>query len=159
MEKIIDLKFDVPPPSESALAEFLLAGVRELCDAESLQVDDSRWISVFYSSVQPLFATLRGAKRYLSVVNAAVNLLEGEVDTVDVLALEAWRYARPNTYKRLLNGSHWLTSILVDDDGHRDQVEALREALNQEREKLQRVTWPDPLTSFRSRRQSSRRGI
>ena len=134
VEKIIDLKFDVPPPSEAALADFLLAGVQRLCDEESLQVDDSRWAGVFYSSIQPLFATLRGAKRYLSSVNAAVDLLRGEVDVVDVLALEAWRYARPTTYKHLLTESHWLTSILVDDDGHRAQIDAINRVLNEEQD-------------------------
>jgi hypothetical protein len=71
--------------------------------------DEGRWLDVFSETVRPLIRNMRDVRRYAAAVHGTVGALEGQIELVDVLALEAVRTFLPDTFRALHGAVEALT--------------------------------------------------
>lgn len=112
LDKIVELSFDLPATSRSALADMLLQRLREVVSGtDTGPFDESLWADVLAYVLTPLLATPRDVNRYLAILPAALRMIGDEVALVDVLALEAVRLRLPEVFAMIGPLSQPLTDV------------------------------------------------
>ena len=105
LEKIIQVPLNLPPAEKGALRKIAFEGVDAVLDSAAIKLDQedvNRFVRHFIDAVEPRLTTPRMAKRYGNVIAFSVPLLKGEVDTVDLLLIEAARVFYPHLYKTII---------------------------------------------------------
>ncbi len=121
LEKIVQLDFEVPSPSQNKVKSYLLNGLKNILDESVLEgLELSRWNDLWYGYLPNLFTNLREVKRYLNMVSFRYPLTKGEVSTIDLLILEAIRMFAADVYKEIKGKKDFLVSdsMLVILDRH-----------------------------------------
>ena len=75
-----------------------------------IRFDETRWPDVLAEIVWPLVTTMRDVRRYMGSVYATICELQDEIELVDILALEAIRVFRPDTFHALHRAQQALTA-------------------------------------------------
>lgn len=120
LEKILQLSFDVPTiPTET-----LRMQVFERLDMVLEGVDDLRftsglWLDVFVEIIEPLLGSLRDVTRLALSARPALRALGGQIEAVDLLALEALRVFRPEIFTAL----HGARVALTEPQSYYDRSE------------------------------------
>jgi KAP family P-loop domain len=126
LEKVVQLSYDVPAIAPGELVDLLRDGISRTLDAASRPADQER-LERLLALLDPLVHTVRGVRRYLNVLPFAFRVVGDEVDAVDLLGLEAARLFLPATYDALPAAAETLTTVVVDDPQHDEQVKAFIE--------------------------------
>jgi hypothetical protein len=109
LEKIIDLRLDLPAPSQRLLLQLLASHLTSLTASnDSLVFDSLRWQDTLMSC-QPLLTTVRVIKRSASAIAFALSVFGDEIELGDLFGLEIWRTLRPDLHARLMASSRDLT--------------------------------------------------
>ena len=113
LEKILQLAVDLPAISEEVLTGQIAQGIENaLSEIENAgPFDKNRWYDVFPEIIRPMMRTLRHVRRYCTALPGTVKSLEGQVNLVDVLALEAVRMFLPDLFAELHKSIPALTTI------------------------------------------------
>ncbi len=110
LEKIVQLGISVPavpdPVLLRQLVEALDAGLNDL----DVRFNQDAWPDVLMEVVRPLVGTMRDVKRYAAAVRSKVRVLGGQVELVDVFALEAIRIFLPDVFQALISAREGLTT-------------------------------------------------
>jgi hypothetical protein len=135
LEKIVQLSFEIPAVSDGVLVsqigdalEHAIKGTPGLT-----RFDADRWTDVLAEIVLPLVRNMRDIRRYSLAVHASAGAVGGEVELVDILALEAIRVFLPDLYSGLAATQAALTTspgITItpgsrDSSLYRAQIEGL----------------------------------
>lgn len=103
LEKIVQLGFDIPDVSSSVLMadmlERLSLVVNGLIDDE--RFDPDRWPDVLAEILMPLIGNMRDVNRYLISLRPTLAALGRDIQTVDLIALDAVRIFRPHWFSQL----------------------------------------------------------
>lgn len=134
LEKIVQLSFDVPKASPKLLRTRALSELdRIIAPVTNASPDITRWGDVYWEVIDPLFSNIRDVKRFAISCRATIKNLAGEIDLVDLLAMEAIRVFRPELFNQLSKLRIELTSIRnfarQQDDRKQKAVENLIELL------------------------------
>lgn len=102
LEKILQLSFDVP----MIPTEVLRMQVFERLDVilqvvEGLRFNESIWPDVYLEIIDPLIGSLRDVTRLGLSARPTLRALGGQIEAVDLLALEAVRVFRPEVFRAL----------------------------------------------------------
>lgn len=112
LDKIVELSFDLPATSQSALGDLLVQGLQQAVSGiETGPFDESLWADVLACVLVPLLATPRDVNRYLAALPAGLRMIGDEVALADVLALEAVRLRLPEVFAMLGPMSRPLTGV------------------------------------------------
>lgn len=112
LDKIVELSFDLPATSRSALTDMLLQRLQEVVSGTARgPFDQNLWADVLTYVLTPLLATPRDVNRYLAILPAALTMIGDEVALVDVLALEAVRLRLPEVFAMIGPLSQPLTDV------------------------------------------------
>jgi len=118
LEKIVQVAYSIPEIPEiklrNQIRESILQAMEEI--EQPGPFDASRWPDVFEEIILPLIRTMRDVRRYTASLRATVRSLAGQVDLVDVFALEAVRVFLPNVFAFI---SPSRTALTTPDDGWR----------------------------------------
>ena len=100
LEKIIQVAYNIPAIPEAALSTQLLDAIQGALDDldYSGPFDAERWPDVLEEVVRPLVGSMRDIRRYAGSLRGTVRNLGGQVELVDVLALEAIRVFLPDVF-------------------------------------------------------------
>jgi len=111
LEKIIQVNYDVPAIPGSAIREQLLQALDDSLQGieNTGSFDTKRWPDVFEEVIRPLIRNMRDVRRYTASLRGSVSSLDGQVELVDVLAIEAVRVFLPDTYSSILENQRALT--------------------------------------------------
>lgn len=124
MEKIVQIAVDLPAASENLLlnqlAQALDSAIGDVV-ADPL-FDTARWTDVLVEIVIPLVHNMRDVRRYAASVRGTIRVLNGQVELVDVLALEAVRIFMPDLFKALVQARQPLTRAEPTWGGARPNV-------------------------------------
>jgi predicted KAP-like P-loop ATPase len=104
LEKIIQVPLPLPPVSIKARRSIAIEGIQsalKLAEIELTEDQKQRFINVFDKSFLHRIETPRLAKRFANALTFALPLLKGEVDTVDLILLEAIRTFYPKLYTEI----------------------------------------------------------
>jgi hypothetical protein len=107
IEKIVQIPIDVPQPSAEGFQSEIVDGIEEALKGVESQgkFDEDRWPVVFRHIIRPMFRNMRDVRRYQAAIAGSVRDLQGETNLVDLLALEAIRVFRPDTFNGILNAA------------------------------------------------------
>jgi predicted KAP-like P-loop ATPase len=132
LEKIIQVRLDVPAVAEELLRLALYGEIDELMAALKVEdYDPNRFLNLFHSGPAYQFATLRDVKRYANAIQFTVPLVFHEVNIADFLILEIIRLHAPRAYREISSRKDLLTgtaSWSSEKKKKRDQFESLAQA-------------------------------
>jgi KAP family P-loop domain len=102
LEKIVQLALDLPSMPAQLLRSRALAELnRAVSGVENLRFDEDRWSQVYFEIVEPLLMNLRDVTRLALSARPVVVDLGSDVETVDLMALEAVWVFRPEMFAAL----------------------------------------------------------
>jgi hypothetical protein len=124
MEKIVQLAFDLPSMPPELLRSRVLSELNRLVSGiENLRFDGDRWSDVYFEIVEPLLKNLRDVTRLTLSARLVVVDLGSEVETVDLMAMEAIRVFRPEIFEALGRMRNDLTTTTAFEiDPSREQA-------------------------------------
>jgi energy-coupling factor transporter ATP-binding protein EcfA2 len=112
LEKIVQLGVEIPAIPDTVLVgqltEALDAAINDLGVPERFNA--AAWPDVLAEIIFPLVDTMRDVRRYAAAVRATTRALAGEVELVDVMALEAVRVFLPGSFTVLAAAREGMTS-------------------------------------------------
>lgn len=100
LEKIVQVSIDIPSPSPVLLRNELLKTLDVIIEAihEEPRFDQQRWQDVYAEIIGPMIRSIRDIRRYAASLRGTLRSLQGEVELVDVLAMEAIRVFAPDLF-------------------------------------------------------------
>lgn len=125
LEKIIQIPLRLPVAQIDALNKFCYKFVDATYISNKLQLDDSelkRFGFQFTNNVLPMLTTPRLAVRYGNSISFSIPLLNGEVNIVDLLLIEAVKIFYPEFYDFIkYNPDFFIGSYSIRYSGSNDQ--------------------------------------
>jgi hypothetical protein len=111
LEKIIQVVVDLPAPSERILVQEIGAAIAAtLRDVgRDVRFSGDLWPDVFFEVVRPLLRNMRDVNRYCMSARGTLRIVDGHVEAVDVLALEAVRVFMPGFFSAIVSNVSLLT--------------------------------------------------
>ncbi len=112
LEKILQVSIDLPAIPEGALNSQILKGIESAFEGieNPGPFSAGAWQDIFAEIVRPLIRNMRDVRRYVSALHGAVIDLEGQIDLVDMMALEAVRVFLPDVFRELYGSVDGLTT-------------------------------------------------
>jgi len=125
LEKIVQLGVDIPAIPDVVLLDQLTqaldAALNDLDVPE--RFDAAAWPDILAEIIFPLVRSMRDVRRYAAAARATTRALRGEIELVDVLALEATRVFLPASFSLLSAAREVLTStVTLFRDSETDQL-------------------------------------
>ena len=107
LEKIVQVSFDIPPISESALTNLILAGIGELLQKEKpASFNQNRFGNLFHGGFRKSFESLRDVIRFLNGLEFGLGLIGQETNGVDFIGMEAIRVFYPKIFYAVRNNKN-----------------------------------------------------
>ncbi len=91
LEKIIQASFELPPASNDEVASFLFKRLDEILQTDEKHFDQTHWGNIYHSGIKYYFKTIRDVVRYTNVLSFSYELVRGEVNPTDFLAITAFQ--------------------------------------------------------------------
>lgn len=112
LEKILQIAVDLPAVPDSVLNRQVFKAIDGAIEGIEPQApfDETAWPDVYMEIIRPLLRNMRDVRRYAAAVHGTVVELEGRIELVDVLALEAIRVFLPDVFSLLPGSVDGLTS-------------------------------------------------
>ncbi|TCO26409.1 KAP-like P-loop domain-containing protein [Kribbella steppae] len=104
LEKMVQVRLDIPPLRAVQAKRFLLSRLEQLADDLGLTVDlgpDSRFVGAYENGLSSRLVTPRSINRYLAQVDALYSAVRDEVDFVDFCVLTYLRTFETPLYSML----------------------------------------------------------
>ena len=102
LEKILQLSVDVPMIPRELLRRQVFERMNGvLDDIDGLRFAQKLWADVYVEVIEPLIGNLRDVTRFALSARPTIRALGHQVETVDLLALEALRVFRPELFQQL----------------------------------------------------------
>lgn len=113
LNKIVQIPIDVPSISSELLKKCIIESLDRDLQASQFgaDFDPHRWPDIFCEIIQPLIRNIRDLRRYICSATWTLNRLNGRVQIIDVLALEAVRVFVPAVFSQLQSSAELLTSL------------------------------------------------
>lgn len=111
LEKIVQVIHRLPETDPAALSKLLEAELSAALGDVRERFNHEHFANLFSAGTRDLFATVRDIHRYTNTLPATVALVGDEVELADVLSLEAIRVFLPDSFDRLVEAKHALTSV------------------------------------------------
>lgn len=138
LEKIIQVPLNIPKAQPEALKKFCFNMVDNAFNANNLDLPEEevqRYVYQFTTNVLPQLSTPRLAVRYGNTISFSIPLLNGEVNMIDLLLIEAVKIFYPSHYEFIKNNAHYFIGSYKEmfgtgrDDGKITQIKKHLEEL------------------------------
>lgn len=101
LEKIIQIPFEIPTANVERIHRVLFDRLDSIMGHDLKHWDKVIWSEVFSYGIKHYIQTVRDVVRYANVYMLKYELLKGETDSVDLLALTALQVFEPSLYSKL----------------------------------------------------------
>ncbi len=104
LEKIVQVPFDLPALERSQVLKNLVMDLNQLLGKlpAGANFDTSRWREIYQTGLSPYFRTLRGVRRFVSIIGFAFEAFTDgdhfDANPVDLISIEALRMFEPSVY-------------------------------------------------------------
>lgn len=127
LEKIVQLSFDLPAIPREVLRSQIFEQLNPILDGvKSVRFSEAEWPSIFFEIIEPLIGNLRDVRRLVLSAHTTIQTLGDDIETVDLLALEAIRVFRPELFQLVQKHRILLTETR---DPNRDIDSSKRQAV------------------------------
>jgi hypothetical protein len=120
LEKIVQVPLTLPAIPAEELRSYCFEAVNEAAELAEISIGDAeahRFVFQFQEAVQIRMKTPRMAKRYANALAFALAINKGEVNTVDMMLIEAIRIFYPDAFETIRQNK----DIFLGDKTHTDQ--------------------------------------
>lgn len=121
LEKIIQVPLKLPVAQPDALKQYCLELIDRHVSNHNIIIEEeeiSRFANIFTSNVLIQLVTPRLAVRYSNSLAFSLPLLYGEVNTVDLMLIEALKIFYPNHYEFVKNNAEYFIRTYNDSHGY-----------------------------------------
>lgn len=132
LEKIVQVPLQLPLATKTALRQICFAGVDAALDAARIELDTSdsrRFVRHFNSGIEVQLSTPRQGKRYANVLRVALASLKDQVNTVDLMLVEAIRVFYPDLYDTIRDHPDLFLREAADDGERERRSEVVEKAV------------------------------
>lgn len=140
LEKIVQTTIDVPAIADELLVSHVTDALDAMLDGSSAMArfDKDRWPDVLMEVIKPLIRNVRDVRRYAASVRSTVRPLGGQVELVDLLALEAIRVFLPDVFVAIAGAPAALTTTYsfasrTDDRDDEESVKRIVDSASEQR--------------------------
>lgn len=139
LEKIIQVPLTIPKAQPEALKKFCFDLLNHVFEANQIDLTNdeaNRFVHRFTSNILQRLETPRMAVRYSNTVSFSLPLLHKEVNTVDLMLIEALKVFYPDHYKFVKNysdyflGSYGNSSMYGNQNKNQNKIDSLRQHLD-----------------------------
>lgn len=107
LDKIIQVPFDLPTPSESGIKDIFISGLNKLLDGLHItEIDSELFWTHYRHGISKMLTTPRQAIRLINALHVTLPSVLGEVNVADFVALESCRLFMPDVYNRIRNNKN-----------------------------------------------------
>jgi predicted KAP-like P-loop ATPase len=112
LEKVIQISFEIPLIPKQEVEELLVSQLNEIIkDIPSNRLDQTYWGNIYQSGLKYFFINIRDVNRYINSVRFGFELVRGEVNTVDFLALTGIQIFIPEVFYGIRDNKDIFTGI------------------------------------------------
>lgn len=108
LKKIVQIPFEVPEIYKGYIETFLFEKIDMIIESEE-NFDEKYWWNLYHSGLKYLFNNLRDVKLYINSLKFNFEIVKGEVNPVDFLAITALQTFENDLYQGLRNNKDILT--------------------------------------------------
>jgi hypothetical protein len=129
LEKILQVGVDLPAVPDSVLHRQVFNAIEGAIDGVEPEApfSETEWPDVYMEVIRPLLRNMRDVRRYAAAVHGTVIDLGGQIQLVDVLALEAIRVFLPDVFNLTPRAVDGLTTTSGISHGGRGDPPHLKE--------------------------------
>lgn len=99
LEKVIQVPIEVPLISENKLQKFFFKKLDEIVvDIPQEKFNKAYWGNIYHSGIRYFFKNLRHVNRYMNLLRVEFELVKGNVNAVDFIAITAIKVFLPDVY-------------------------------------------------------------
>lgn len=144
LEKIVQIPFEVPLADKQEIERLLFGQLDQLIkDIPEEQWDKVYWGNIYHGGLKHFFVTIRDVTRYINSLRLSFDMVKGEVNAIDFLAITGIQVFLPDLYvgirdnKEVFAGESKERGTQAQRDEERKRCDAiLAKALNIEQSKL-----------------------
>lgn len=115
LEKIVQVPFELPHPDQIALRQLLFKKLDQIISGTPEHLFDRMyWTNVYFDGIDHFISTPREVVRLINVLRATYPAVDGEVNPVDFIAVEALRVFRPEIYGVIRENESLFTGSSID---------------------------------------------
>lgn len=119
LEKIIQVTFDVPKPSQDLLEKNLFSSLEYLLG--NVSIDQYRWSQAYFGIIRPVIRNVRDIRRYIASLSNTFNQIGNSINTIDLLCLEAIKVFQPKILREIFELREILLSY-SNEDGTKEKL-------------------------------------
>ncbi|MBM3241564.1 hypothetical protein FJZ31_35230 [Candidatus Poribacteria bacterium] len=110
LEKIVQVAFDIPMIEPTRLTRILFTEMDKLiADVPEENFDQVRWGNLYYGGLRHFFSSVRDIKRFINGFSFSFQLVSSEVNSIDVIGIEALRILAPKVYHAIARNKEIFT--------------------------------------------------
>ena len=99
LEKVVQIPFEVPPSSKEKIEHLLFSRLNELVkDIPENKWDQTYWGNIYHSGLKHFFRNIRDVTRYINSLRFGFEMVKGEVNAIDLLAITGIQVFTPEIY-------------------------------------------------------------
>ncbi|MBI3220808.1 MAG: hypothetical protein HYZ44_14935 [Bacteroidetes bacterium] len=132
LEKIVQIPFQVPLADKQEIERLLFSQLDQLIkDIPEDQWDQVYWGNIYHSGLKHFFENIRDVTRYINSLRLSFEMVKGEVNATDFLAITALQVFIPDVYagvrdnKEIFSGASMERGNQASKDEARKQCDAI----------------------------------
>ena len=134
LDKIVQLPLALPAPDRPSLVELFSQGLEEiLADTQEPLLDWEELRRLYREGIEGFLTTPRHVARFLNLLRATYPLVQGEVNAVDFIGIQALRQFVPTMYAFIANNKatfrRTLAADAIPDEETRNELKYLENVL------------------------------
>lgn len=112
LEKIVQVPFEIPCPDQIALRQLLFKKLEQIISGTPNHLfDQMYWSNIYFDGIAKFINTPREIVRLINVLRATYPAVEGEVNSVDFIAMETLRVFRPEVYQTIRDNENFFAGL------------------------------------------------
>jgi predicted KAP-like P-loop ATPase len=145
LEKVVQIPFEVPLISKQEVERLLFSQLDELIkDIPENKWDQTYWGNIYHSGLKYFFRNIRDVTRYINSLRFSFEMVKGEVNAIDFLAITGLQVFIPEVYYGIRDNKDIFAGVFDSgygrSDALKDQAKKRRdEIIGRANESLQEV--------------------
>jgi len=142
LEKVVQIPFEIPLISKQEVERLLFSQLDELIkDIPENKWDQTYWGNIYHSGLKYFFRNIRDVTRYINSLRFSFEMVKGEVNAIDFLAITGIQVFMPEVYYGIRDNKDIFAGVF---DAYRGIDVAKEQAKKRCDEIIGRVNEPPP---------------
>lgn len=123
LEKVVQIPFEIPATSKHDINNLLLQQLDILVkDIPKNKFDNTYWGNIYHSGIKYFYKNIRDVTRYINSLRLSFDMIKGEVNTIDFLAITAIQVFIPEVYCGIRDNKEVFTGTFRSAFGNIDSA-------------------------------------